>query len=60
MKFMYCLMQLLTWEIDTRKHKQLLKCEECLIRDKCKKYLEQQGEYTQKQAETEAEDGNDD
>lgn len=53
MKFMYCLMQLLTWEIDTRKHKQLLKCEECLIRDKCKKYLEQQGEYTKEQAESE-------
>ena len=37
-KFMYCLMQLLTWEIDTRKHKTLLKCEDCIQKDKCEKY----------------------
>ena len=37
-KFMYCLVQLLTWEADTRKHKQFLKCEECSLKDKCKKY----------------------
>lgn len=37
-KFMYCLVQLLAWEIDTRKHKQFLKCEECSLKDKCKKY----------------------
>lgn len=49
-KFMYCLVQLLTWEVDTRKHKQFLKCEECSLKDKCKKY----------KAEQEVEDGNDD
>ena len=37
-KFMYCLVQLLTWEIDTRKHKSLLKCEDCLLKDECKKH----------------------
>ena len=37
-KFMYCLVQLLTWETDTRKHKHFLKCEECYLKDKCKKY----------------------
>ena len=37
-KFMYCLVQLLSWEVDTRKYKQFLKCEECHLKDKCKKY----------------------
>ena len=32
-KFMYCLVQLLSWEADTRKHKQFLKCEECYLKE---------------------------
>lgn len=47
MKFMYCLVQLLTWEADTRKHKKLLDCKDCTIRDRCRKYKEQQGEQNE-------------
>lgn len=36
--FKYCLFQVLEYEAQTRKHKKILSCEECIFRKKCKKY----------------------
>ena len=36
-EFKYCLVQYFSWQVDKRKQKQFLKCEECPFREKCKK-----------------------
>ena len=35
--FKYCLVQYLAMLVDTRKHKEFLDCEDCPIKEKCKK-----------------------
>jgi hypothetical protein len=36
-EFKYCLVQVFAWQVDKRKQKQFLRCEECPFREKCKK-----------------------
>lgn len=35
MSFKYCLVQYLEWQVQNKKHKKLLKCEDCPFYKKC-------------------------
>lgn len=37
MTFKYCLVQYFAWQVDRRKKKKLLECENCPVREKCDK-----------------------
>ena len=39
-EFKYCLVQLLTYEVDTRKRKQFISCDDCPIKSRCRKTME--------------------
>ena len=44
MSFKYCLVQYLEWQAQNKKHKKLLKCEDCPFYKKCELKGELKGE----------------